>query len=220
MLASFEPELYGIILLSLRVTLTALLFASLAGIPVGVLLGLSRFPGKAVVMNIVNAFMSLPPVVAGLAVYILLSNQTGLVGDRKLLFTVTAMCIAQFVLALPLMIGLSASAVATVDKRIHMAAKSLGATKPQAAGAVVREARFGIYSALIVVFGRLLAEVGAVMMVGGNIRYQTRVMTTAIALNKGMGEFQTALALGIILLFMSFVINGLLEALRGGGRVV
>jgi len=218
MLVSFDPELYGIIAMSLRVTLTALLFAALAGIPLGVALAMHKFPGKALIMNIINSLMSLPPVVVGLTVYILLSNQTGLVGDHRLLFTPLAMMIAQFLLALPLMAGLAFTAITSVDRLVGLTSASLGATPMQTAFTVIREARFSLYSAMIVVFGRLLAEVGAVMMVGGNIRYQTRVMTTAIALQKGMGEFQTALALGIILLMMSFLVNGVLEILRNLGR--
>ena len=215
---SFDAETYGIILLSLRVTFTALFIGAALGVPAGVALGLSRFPGKAAIMNTVSAFMSLPPVVAGLAVYILLSNRTGLTGSHRLLFTPAAMCIAQSLLALPLMTGLSAASVSQVDRQIRLTAKSLGARPLQSAAAVVREARYGIYSAFIVIFGRLIAEVGAVMMVGGNIRYQTRVMTTAIALQKGMGEFQTALALGIILLIISFCVNALPEMLRNAGK--
>ncbi len=218
MLVSFEPELYGIIFMSLRVTLTALFFAALCGIPFGVLLAMNDFKGKAIIMNIINSFMSLPPVVVGLTVYVLFSNQTGLVGDHRLLFTPFAMIVAQFLLALPLMTGLTFTAIVNVDKLVKLTSASLGATPFQTALTVIREARFSLYSATIVVFGRLLAEVGAVMMVGGNIRYQTRVMTTAIALQKGMGEFQTALALGIILLIMSFVVNGVLEMLRNYGR--
>ncbi len=218
LLVSFDPELYGIIFLSLRVTLTALFFAALMGIPLGVVLALKKFPGKAIVMNMVNSLMSVPPVVVGLVVYILLSNQTGLVGDHRLLFTPTAMIIAQFLLALPLMMGLTSTAILSVDRLVKLTAKSLGGTPFQVAVKIISEARFGLYSALIVVFGRLLSEVGAVMMVGGNIRYMTRVMTTAIALQKGMGEFQTALALGMILLIMSFIVNGLLEILRNYGR--
>jgi tungstate transport system permease protein len=128
------------------------------------------------------------------------------------------MIIAQYLLALPLMTGLTESAVSSVGRLVKLTSISLGASPFQVAWTVIREVRFSIYSAMIVVFGRLLAEVGAVMMVGGNIRYQTRVMTTAIALQKGMGEFQTALALGIILLLMSFLINGILEIFRSYGR--
>lgn len=218
MLISFDPELYGIIFLSLRVTLTALAFAAAVGIPIGVLLALNNFRGKSIIMNIINSFMSLPPVVVGLTVYILLSNQTGLVGDNRLLFSPFAMILAQFFLALPLMIGLSSTAIVNVDHLVKKTAKSLGASSIEMGFTVIREARFSIYSAMIVVFGRLLGEVGAVMMVGGNIRYLTRVMTTAIALQKGMGEFQTAMALGIILLIMSFLVNGVLEIIRNYGR--
>ncbi len=219
LLASFDSETYGIIFLSLRVTFVALFFASIFGIPIGLFLGLKKFRGKFIIMNIVNTFMSLPPVVAGLIVYILLSNQTGLVGDHRLLFTVTAMIIAQFFLAFPLVIGLTSSVIIEVPKSMYLTAKSLGAKPVQCAYTVFKEARYGIVSSIIVVFGRLIAEVGAVMMVGGNIRYETRVMTTAIALHKGMGEFETALALGIILLIMAFVINSLLEVLKNFRRV-
>jgi tungstate transport system permease protein len=218
MLITFSPELYGIVFRSLRVTFTALILASLAGIPLGVGLSLKNFKGRAIFLNIINTFMSLPPVIAGLTVYILLSHQTGLVGDQRVLFTVTAMVIAQFVLALPLITGLTISVVSAAGKSVYLTAKSLGATPSQAAFTVVKEARYGIIASCIVVFGRLTAEVGAVMMVGGNIRFETRTMTTAIAMHKGMGEFTTALALGIVLLLIAFIINGALEILKNRGR--
>lgn len=219
LLISFEPELYGIIGLSLGVTFTALAFAALTGIPLGVFLGMKKFPGKSIIVNIMNTFMSIPPVLAGLTVYILLSNQTGLVGDKRLLFTPFAMILAQFFLAFPLMMGLSYTAVTNVDPLVKKSAISLGASPLYAAMTIVKEARFSIYTSFIVVFGRLIAEVGAVMMVGGNIRYKTRVMTTAIAMQKGMGEFQTALALGLILLIIAFVVNGMIEIIRNHGRL-
>ena len=189
------------------------------GIPLGALISLKTFPGKGLVVNILNTFMSLPPVVAGLVVYILLSNSTGLVGDHKLLFTPLAMMIAQFFLALPLMAGLTYVAVTSRDEIYKLSAISLGASPRLVGLTMISEARYSIFSAIVVVFGRLLAEVGAVMMVGGNIRYQTRVMTTAIALQKGMGEFEKALALGIILLILSFIINGILETIRRKGGI-
>lgn len=219
LLISFDQEVYGIMFLSLEVTFTALVFAAIFGIPLGVLIGLKSFPGKKIIVNLTNTFMSLPPVVVGLIVYILLSNQTGLVGDHQLLFTPTAMIIAQFFLALPLMTGLTYTGIMNVDKLYRISAVSLGAAPLKVALTVVGEARFSIYSSFIVVFGRLIAEVGAVMMVGGNVRYQTRVMTTAIAMQKGMGEFQTAMALGIILLLLAFVVNGAMEIVRSWGRV-
>ncbi|MEI7885332.1 MAG: ABC transporter permease [Clostridia bacterium] len=218
LIISLQPELYGTIFLSLRVTFTALFFAALIGIPLGVLLGLYKFAGKKILVNIINTFMSVPPVVVGLIVYMLLSNETGLVGDNRLLFTPFAMILAQFALALPLMVGLTYAGISNVDPLAKRSAISLGASPTGVAFTVIREARFVIYSSFIVVFGRLLAEVGAVMMVGGNIRYQTRMMTTSIAMLKGMGEFQTALALGMILLLISFVINGLMEVIRNYGR--
>jgi tungstate transport system permease protein len=205
--------------LSLKVTFVALIFAAILGIPLGVLIGLKSFVGKKIIVNLINTFMSLPPVVVGLIVYILLSNQTGLVGDYQLLFTPIAMIIAQFFLALPLMMGLTYTGIMNVDKLYRISAVSLGAAPLKVALTMVGEARFSIYSSFIVVFGRLIAEVGAVMMVGGNVRYQTRVMTTAIAMQKGMGEFQTAMALGIILLILAFVVNGAMEIVRSWGRV-
>ena len=218
LIISLEPELYGVIFLSLRVTFTALVLAALIGIPCGVMLGLYQFTGKKLLVNFINTFMSIPPVVVGLLVYVLLSNETGLVGDHRLLFTPFAMILAQFALALPLMIGLTYAGISNVDPLAKKSAISLGASPFGIAYTLVREARFAIYSSFIVVFGRLIAEVGAVMMVGGNIRYQTRMMTTSIAMLKGMGEFQTALALGIILLGLAFVINGSMEVLRNYGR--
>lgn len=217
LLLSMDPELYSIIGLSLGVTFTALVFSALAGIPFGVLVALKKFPGKSGVVNIINTLMGIPPVVVGLIVYILLSNQTGIVGDKRLLFTPFAMVLAQFMLATPLMSGLTYNALKNVDPLIAKSARSLGAKPWQIAFTMVKEARFSIYTSFIIVFGRLIAEVGAVMMVGGNIRYNTRVMTTAIAMHKGMGEFQEALALGLILLIISFFINGIIEIIRNRG---
>lgn len=214
LMISMDLELYSIIALSLCVSFTALIGASILGLPIGAILGLKEFKGKFIIINIINTFMGIPPVVVGLLVYILLSNQSGVWGDLRLLFTPIAMIIAQFFLALPLIIGLTYSAVKNVNPMVKKTTVTLGASKILSAFTVIKEARFSIYTAFIVVFGRLLAEVGAVMMVGGNIRYQTRVMTTAIAMQKGMGEFQTALALGIILLILSFIINAAVEVLR------
>ncbi len=216
LLVSFDPELYGIIFLSIRVSTAAVLISFIIGVPIGVLIAMNRFPGKVLLVNVVNTFMGVPPVVIGLTVYVLLSNQMGLFGDLRLLFTPTAMLIAQVLLAAPIITGLTIVAVQGVDKHIRHTAVSLGATPGQLAWTIVREARYGIGASVIVAFGRLMAEVGAVMMVGGNIRFQTRVMTTAIALHKGMGEFQNALALGMILLLISFIINSGVDFLRRG----
>jgi tungstate transport system permease protein len=207
LLVSLDSETYGIIFLSLKVSLIAVTISGLIGIPLGLLIALKKFVGKSLLINFVNTFMGLPPVVVGLVVYILLSNQMGVFGSFRLLFTETAMIIAQVLLAIPIVCGLTIIAIHEVDKNVSRTAISLGATHFQLAITIVKEARYGIISSLIVGFGRLMAEVGAVMMVGGNIRFQTRVMTTAIAMHKGMGEFDQALALGVILLMTSFVVN-------------
>lgn len=220
LLVSLDPETYGIIFLSLKISIIAICISGFLGIPLGLLISLKKFAFKSVIVNIINTFMGLPPVVVGLVVYILLSNQFGLLGDFRLLFTQTAMVIAQVMLAVPIVCGLTIIAVHEVDINIQKTAVSLGATRLQAVVTIVSEARFGIVSSIIVAFGRLMAEVGAVMMVGGNIRFQTRVMTTAIALHKGMGEFEQALALGIILLLTSFIINFVLSHFRSRREIV
>lgn len=211
---SFDPELYGIIALSIRISVIATVISTIIGIPLGAIVGLNRFWGKAALINVINTFMGMPPVVVGLVVYILLSNQIGILGPLRLLFTPTAMIIAQVLLAVPIVTGLTIVAVQSVDPLIRKTAVSLGANGFQLLWLIVKEARYAIGAAVITAFGRLTAEVGAVMMVGGNIRFQTRVMTTAIALHKGMGEFQLALALGIILLIISLLINSILDVLR------
>lgn len=216
LMLSLDPELYGIIYLSLKMSVIATLISTFIGLPLGAMIGLHRFWGKTALINITNTFMGVPPVVVGLFVYILLSNQMGILGPLRLLFTPTAMIIAQVLLAIPIVSGLTIVAVQSVDDLVKNTAISLGADGFQLTWTVIKEARYAIGAAVIAAFGRLTAEVGAVMMVGGNIRFQTRVMTTAIALNKGMGEFQTALALGIILLLISLIVNTMLDMLRSG----
>lgn len=216
LLVSFDPELYGIIFLSVRVSLTAVLIASVIAIPMSIAIAISDFWGKNLVINMINTFMSLPPVVVGLLVYILLSNKTGLFPDLRLLYTTTAMILAQILLAIPILSGLTIVAVRGVDRHIRNTAISIGATPVQLVILIIKESRYAIGAAVMAGFGRLMAEVGAVMMVGGNIRYQTRVMTTSIALQKSMGEFQQALALGFILLLVSFLITMAVDRIRGG----
>jgi len=214
LLVSMDEELYGIIFLSVKVSAIAIGVSAVIGIPAGIMISMGKFYGKKLLINLINTFMSIPPVVAGLVVYILLSNKTGIFPTLRLLFTPFAMVIAQILLALPIITGLTIVAVKSVYQRIGKTTASLGASYAQTVMIVVREARYSVGAAVITGFGRLMAEVGAVMMVGGNIRYKTRVMTTAIALQKGMGEFEMALALGMILLFASFVIIVLLDLSR------
>lgn len=215
LLFSLDGELYGIIFLTLKISAEALIISSIIGIPLAAILFMKKFPGRGIILNIISTFMGLPPVVVGLFVYIMLSNKMGLFGSLRLLFTPVAMVIAQVILALPIVMGLTHTALMSLDDLVIKTSITMGASNLQLFKTILREARYGIGTAVITAFGRLMAEVGAVMMVGGNVRYQTRVMTTAIALHKGMGEFQTALALGTILLLLSFIINFFLQFLKG-----
>jgi tungstate transport system permease protein len=211
-----NPELFGIIFLSLKVSGLALVMATLFGLPTGAILGLSRFPGRSASVSLLNTLMGLPPVVVGLFVYLLLSRK-GPLGFMGLLYSPPAMIIAQTILAFPIVASLCHSAVVNVDPIIRQAAITLGATPGQVTIKIIREARYGIMSAIIAAFGRVMAEVGAILIVGGNIAGYTRVMTTTIALETDKGNFELALALGIILLSISFVINALLHGIQRKG---
>jgi len=213
-----NPELFGIILLSLKVSGLALVIATALGLPLGALLGLRRFPGRDLAISVSNTFMGLPPVVVGLFVYLLLSRK-GPLGFLGLLYSPSAMIIAQTILALPIVASLCRSAIVNVDPVIRQASRSLGATPQQETLTVIIEARYGILSAVIAAFGRVMAEVGSILIVGGNIAGYTRVMTTTIALETDKGNFELALALGIILLMISFIINALLHIVQKKGMV-
>ena len=213
-----NKELLGIILLSLKVSGTALAVATLIGLPLSALLGFKKFPLKGLSVSILNTFMGLPPVVVGLFVYLLLSR-SGPFGFMALLYTPTAMVIAQTILSLPIVTSLSHSAIIGVDPIIKQASMTLGATPFQVSLTVIREARYGIMSAIIAAFGRVMAEVGAILIVGGNIAGFTRVMTTTIALETDKGNFELALALGIILLSISLGINSALHLIQKKGMV-
>lgn len=209
LIVRLDPELLSIMLLSLKVSGSALISATIVGLPMAALLGLTSMPLKGFFLNLMNTCMGLPPVVVGLFIYLMLSR-SGPLGFMGLLYTPTAMITAQFVLALPIIVALCHSAIVSVDPVIRQAALTLGATKSQASLTVIAEARYGIISAIIAGFGRLMAEVGAILIVGGNIAGYTRVMTTTIALEADKGNFELALALGIILLGMALLINSLL----------
>lgn len=217
LILSLDAEFVGIVLRSLRISGLALLVASLAGIPLGAALGLGRFPMKGLLISTLNAFMGLPPVVAGLFLYIILSR-SGPLGFMGLLYSPSAMIAVQTVLAFPIIAALSHSAVTSVAPEIGLAARTLGATPAQETAAIIGEARYGIMSAVIAGFGRVMAEVGGILIVGGNIAGYTRVMTTAIALETDKGDFSLALALGIILLSISLVINFALHFIQRKGR--
>ncbi len=219
--ATFWQEILNITLLSLRVSGTAVLLGALIGVPIGTILGLGQFKGKQTfifffnisVRSMVNTFMGLPPVVVGLVVYLLLSA-SGPLGPLGLLYTPTAMIITQLIMAVPIIIGVTMSAVGSVEKAIREKALSLGATDRQAAWMVLREARMGVLTAIIVAFGAAISEVGGVMITGGNIRWVTRTLTTAIVVETNLGDFELAITLGIILLSMAFVINLVLTILQ------
>jgi len=201
--------LLPIILLSLYVSGVALLFASLAGIPLGALLALRPFPGRRFIELLIYTGMGLPPVVVGLVVYMLLSR-SGPLGTLRWLFTPAGMIVAQVIIALPLVIGLTASAVESVDPTLRLQVRALGASPRQVMWTVLREARLGVLAAVVAAFGSVISEVGAVMLVGGNIEGETRVLTTAIVLETRKGNFEFALALGGILLALALAANFLL----------
>ncbi len=208
-----NPELTGIVLLSLKVSGLALILAAAGGVPFGALLGLKRFSGRGPVISIMNTLMGLPPVVAGLFLYLVLSR-SGPLGFLGLLYTPAAMVIAQTALAFPIIVSLTSSAVVNVDPVIRQASMSLGASPVQVSRTVINEARYGILTGIIAAFGRVMAEVGAILIVGGNIAGLTRVMTTAIALETDKGNFELALALGIVLLLISLTVNVLFHMVQ------
>lgn len=201
--------LLPIILLSLYVSGVALFFASLAGIPLGAALALRPIPARRVIELLVYTGMGLPPVVVGLVVYMFLSR-SGVLGALGWLFTPAGMIVAQVIIALPLVIGLTASAVESVDPALRLQVRALGASPRQVMWTTLREARLGVLAAVVAAFGSVISEVGAVMLVGGNIEGETRVLTTAIVLETRKGNFELALALGGVLLALALAANFLL----------
>lgn len=217
LIATLDPEFLGIVGLSLRVTLSAVVIAALLGMPIGALLAMSRFRGRAVIIVIVNALMGLPPVVAGLVVYLALSR-SGPLGSLALLFTPGAMIIAQTILVLPIVIALTRQVVEELwtEYRDHLT--SLGQSGFAAVPTLLYDARYPLAVALLAGFGRASAEVGAVMIVGGNIAHHTRTMTTAIALETSKGDLALALGLGIVLLLLTLSINVIVYGASRYGR--
>jgi tungstate transport system permease protein len=209
-----DPALMQIILLTLRVSGLALAISTVVGVPLGAALGLSRVRAREFVTTLLYTGMGLPPVVVGLFVYLMLSR-SGPLGVLGWLFTPNAMVTAQVIIAFPLVAGLTMSAVQSVDPGLRLQVRSLGATRVQEVWAVLVEARIGVVAAIVAAFGGVISEVGAVMLVGGNIEGKTRVLTTAIVLNTRTGEFSLALALGIILLALAFLANAAMLRLQG-----
>lgn len=208
-------QVWSVLWLSLQVTGAAVLASSMIGIPVGLWLGLSRFRGRWLVSAIIHTGMALPPVVVGLLLYLLLSR-SGPLAVLDWLFTPQAMILAQTILTLPFVVGITMSSVAAIPRELSDQIKSLGASDWQCRWTVLREARPGILLAIAAAFGRSISEVGAVLMVGGNIQGHTQVLTTAIVLETGKGNFELALLLGMMLLGMALLVNVLILRLHGG----
>ncbi|RMF97362.1 MAG: ABC transporter permease subunit [Planctomycetota bacterium] len=211
-------ETWPILLLSIQVSGTAVLISAFLGIPLGVWLGMHRHRRMGWVPAVVHTGMALPPVVVGLLLYILFSRSGPLAG-LDLLFTPAAMIVAQTILALPFVVGITRSATAAVPQELVEQLKTLGADDRQCRLAVLHEARHGIALAVAAAFGRSISEVGAVLIVGGNIRGHTRVLTTAIVLETGKGNFHFALALGAVLLSLALAANLAIIRLQGSGRI-
>jgi len=209
LLVSGSPEVWPVIWLSLQVSGIATLIATVIGVPLGYLLGVSRFGGRAALMLLVNTAMGFPPIVVGLIVYIAISR-SGPVGYLNLLYTPTAMVIAQVIIGAPLVIGVTTASVAGVSRDIRLQVRALGASRMQETMAVLAESRTGVMAAVIAGFGGVISEVGAVMLVGGNIEGRTRVMTTSIWFWTQYGDFGRALAWAIILIGIALVVNAVL----------
>ncbi len=207
-----DAELWAIVLLSLRVSLFAVLISAVIGMPVGAALAVARFPGRRALIILMNALMGLPPVVVGLLVYLMLSR-SGPLGVLELLYTPTAMIIAQVVLVTPIMAALTRQVVEMLAEEYSEQLRSLGVSRLASVPVLLWDARLALVTALLAGFGRAIAEVGAVIIVGGNINHVTRVMTTTIALETSKGNLALALALGVILIGLAVVVNAMVSAL-------
>ncbi|MDQ7779487.1 MAG: ABC transporter permease [Planctomycetota bacterium] len=210
-----DPELLQILWASLRVSGMALFVVTLVGLPLGAAIALSRFPGRRLVIALLNTGMGLPPVLVGLVVCMFLWR-SGPLGFLELLYTPAAMVIAQIIIAFPIVTALSVAAIQRVDPNLLLQTQALGASRWQTFKIAVRECRIGLLAGIMAAFGGIISEVGAVMMVGGNIKGQTRVLTTGIVLETRMGNFEVALALGLVLLMLSFSVNLALTVMQQG----
>jgi len=213
LLFGFDPALMEIIGLSLRVSLTAVLISALIGLPLGAFLGVGRFPGRGAVLVLLNSLMGLPPVVVGLLVYLSLSN-AGPLGPLALLYTPAAMIIAQSILVIPIVAALTRQTVEDLHGEYDELLRVLGIGRWGTVATLLWDARYSLLTAMLAGFGRAVAEVGAVLIVGGNINHVTRVMTTAIALETSKGNLALALGLGVVLLLLAVIVNAGVMGLR------
>ena len=213
LILSFDVEVWAITLRSLRISGYATLISLLVGIPLGIALALARFPGRNVLVASINTGMGLPPVVVGLFISIFLWR-SGPLGFLELIYTPSAMMIAQVIIAFPIVAGLTMASFQALNPKLALQLLGIGASKPQLLWLLCREAKLPLLAAIMAGFGGVISEVGASMMVGGNIRGHTRVLTTATVLETGKGNFEIAIALGLILLALTFAINFLLTRIQ------
>ena len=213
LIVSLDPEVMEIAGRSLRISVTSSLLASLICIPLASLIHFNHFPGKRILINLIQTFFSIPTVAIGLFVFVLFSR-AGPLGGLNLMFTSTVMVLGQMILITPILLGLTISALSGVDKTIVDTARSLGASSFQTAIVVLREARFAVMAAIIMGFGRAISEVGIALMVGGNIRGFTRIITTAISLETSKGDLELSIALGIILILIALMVNVALNRIQ------
>ena len=217
LLITADQEIVGITCLSLRVSVTATVIALLLGIPSGTALALSRFPGRRLTISLINTGMGLPPVVVGLFVSILLFR-SGPLGFLELLYTPTAIVMAQVIIAAPIVTGLTLAAMQQIPAQFRLQMLALGASRLQLLWLLLHQARMPMLAAVMAGFGGVISEIGASMMVGGNIRGQTRVLTTAMVMETGKGNFDGAIALALLLLALTFGVNYLLTLIQQRGR--
>lgn len=211
----FDPDVYAVVRTSLYISFAAVLLAALPGIPLGILVALREFPGKRLLQQVLNTLMALPTVLVGLILYGLLTRQ-GALGELGLLYTTTAIIIGETALILPIIWNLSIAAAVGADARLLPTCQALGASLTQQGIIYMNEVKFALAAALVAGFGRAIGEVGIAMMLGGNIEGFTRTMTTAIALETSKGEFEFALALGLLLLATAFLVNFIVQRFQTG----
>lgn len=214
LIRSMDPDLLNVVAVSLKVSGLSTLIASLIGIPLGFAISTTDFRLKRAVITVLNTLLALPTVVIGLFVYMFISRR-GMLGEWGLLYTQKAIVIGQVILIVPIVTTFTISAIHRIDRRYRQTARTLGADRIQVALVLLREARFGIVSAVVASFGRVISEIGISMMLGGNAKGFTRTMTTAMALEYDKGEFVLAVALGLILMSISLVVNVILNSIQG-----
>jgi tungstate transport system permease protein len=213
LLLTGHEETYSAVVTTLKVSTLSIVVSLLAGIPLGFLLGYGNFSGKCALRTIVDTLLALPTVVIGLLVYAFVSRR-GPLGEMGLLFTLPGIAIGQFILALPIIISLTASAVEELDPKLRLTLWTLGANDRQVALSSLWEGRYSVMVAAVTAYGRIISEVGVSMMIGGNIKWHTRTITTAIALETGKGQFSMGIALGAVLLTLAFGVNAVVSVLR------